>query len=326
MANFENIYNLEKIKSFHDSANRMMKEVVPFTDNLGGGLIAPEALVHVEKRIYKKQFPDLVLLQTGIRVNNEGSYNRFIRSLRTATEGGFAYADEVASDKGVLTLSGETSIMEVAEKGIRTFWTDSQVKELALQGVNCANEHVAGVLKKYQEDIDEIGLIGDKRVEGLLNSSVYTTSAASKTVENLNGLELYQEIAEFINEQWTGVNNIMAYMGNVCLVPIDFMNKAMTELLPADTAGNSVRVKTVWSCLTDNFPTVKFMASEKCTRTRKALLMSTSDEALQLRIPVPLEVGEVVRTGSFEYKTDYKYRIAGCDILQKDSGHILTGL
>ena len=85
-------------------------------------------------------------------------------------------------------------------------------------------------------------------------------------------------------------------------------------------------MKTVWAALQDNFPTVQWMASAKCSAQRKAVAFSNDMQALRLRIPVPLQVGELVKISSFDYQTDYKYRIGGIDVLEKESGHILTRL
>ena len=64
----------------------------------------------------------------------------------------------------------------------------------------------------------------------------------------------------------------------------------------------------------------------KMLAQRKAVAFSNDMQALRLRIPVPLQVGELVKISSFDYQTDYKYRIGGIDVLEKESGHILTGL
>jgi hypothetical protein len=45
-----------------------------------------------------------------------------------------------------------------------------------------------------------------------------------------------------------------------------------------------------------------------------------------MRIPQPLTIGEIVRRGSFNHAVDYKYRIAGLDVLEDSAARILTGL
>jgi hypothetical protein len=60
--------------------------------------------------------------------------------------------------------------------------------------------------------------------------------------------------------------------------------------------------------------------------TDKAVAFSTSEESMQMRIPMPLTIGEIVKQRSFSYNVESMFRIAGLDILEQDSGVILTGL
>jgi hypothetical protein len=53
---------------------------------------------------------------------------------------------------------------------------------------------------------------------------------------------------------------------------------------------------------------------------------ANSDEAMKMRIPLALTIGEIVKLGSFNFHVDSKYRIAGLDVLEDTAGRILTGL
>ena len=328
MNTYKNLYNMGSMQKFQDSFEIGMKQAMPFVDNLGGGIVAPESLVHIDPVIYEKKYPSLALLNAGISIDNSGGYSTTIRSLRVAGEGAFTYSAEKSSDKGVVKLAGEDNLIKVFERGTKAYWSDSELKEAALGGVNLAQRYMSEVLRIYQYDVDEIGMIGTAAQAGLLTNDDYSTTAASDTVDALDAMALYQEMADFVVEQWNAVNNTPEYMAKVVIVPVDLQNKAMSALLPSATGGavKSTTMKTVWAALQDNFPTVQWMASAKCSAQRKAVAFSNDMQALRLRIPVPLQVGELVKISSFDYQTDYKYRIGGIDVLEKESGHILTGL
>ena len=72
----------------------------------------------------------------------------------------------------------------------------------------------------------------------------YSTSAASDTVDALDAMALYQEMADFVVEQWNAVNNTPEYMAKVVIVPVDLMNKAMAALLPS-ASGATVKSTSV---------------------------------------------------------------------------------
>ena len=328
MNTFKNLFNMQSMQRFQDSYAMGIQKECPFVDNLGGGLVSPESLVHIDPLIYEKKYAPLALLNAGISIDNTGGYSTAIRSLRVAGEGAFTYSAEKSSDKGVIKLAGEDNLIKVFERGTKAFWSDSELKEAALGGVNLAQRYLSEVLRIYQYDVDALGMLGTDAQTGLLTNTDYSTSAASKTVDNLKPMELYEEMAAFVVDQWNSVNNTPEYMAKVVIVPVDLMNKAMSALLPSATGVGveSTTMKTVWAALQDNFPTVQWMSSAKCSDQRSAVAFSNDIQALRLRIPVPLQVGELVKISSFDYQTDYKYRIGGIDILEKESGAILTGL
>ena len=53
---------------------------------------------------------------------------------------------------------------------------------------------------------------------------------------------------------------------------------------------------------------------------------SNNPEVMQMRIPVPLTISEIVKVSGFDYRVDSKYSIGGLDILESTGGYILTGL
>ena len=89
MNTYSNLYNMESMQKFQDSFELGVKQAVPFVDNLGGGIVSAESLVHIDPLIYEKKYPSLALLNAGIEIDNTGGYNTTIKSLRVAGEGAF---------------------------------------------------------------------------------------------------------------------------------------------------------------------------------------------------------------------------------------------
>ena len=179
----KNLYNLQSVQAFQDSVDSHFSgRKASFRDNMGGGIVMPEALTHIDPQIFRKQYPALALMMSGIAVDNSGGYSSVIKSLRIAEEGSFKYSTDRSTDKGVITLAGEESLIKVHEREAQASWTDSQVQEAALQGINLPAEYMTSVLKTYQYDIDRIGLVGTSSQTGLMNNTIYTNSTASDTI------------------------------------------------------------------------------------------------------------------------------------------------
>ena len=53
------------------------------------------------------------------------------------------------------------------------------------------------------------------------------------------------------------------------------------------------------------------------------LAFSNSDRVIRFRIPVPLQIGEIVRQGSWKFTTDSRFRIAGLDDIEEDVARYL---
>lgn len=53
---------------------------------------------------------------------------------------------------------------------------------------------------------------------------------------------------------------------------------------------------------------------------------SANERAMVFRIPLPLQIGEIIKPGSWKFRVDSRYRIAGLDVIENSAGEILTGL
>ncbi len=320
-----NLYNLESFESFKDS-----HKAAGFTD-AQGGLIIAENLKAIDPRIFTKRYPDTVMVNSGIQVSNTGGYNALIQSRRKSAVGSFVNANDAADNKGKITINGEQSLLKVIERQAHSKWTDTEIKQCNLEGINLQSEFVSGHQSVYVREVDLIGLTGgDTGNEGLLNYSGFASDTASGAAGTLSGEQLYKEISDLITAQHEGVLNTEGYMANKVLMPPRVMNQARKEIL--NSAGSS---ETVMEALRSNFPDVEFMSSFRCEKdadggnagaTSVVVAFSVGEDSMIMRVPLPLLIGEIIKLNSFDYQVDSKYRIGGLDVLEDASGRILKGL
>lgn len=319
------IYNLASVTRFCDSGSKKgFQDAEP-------GVILARSLTNVDPKIFEKQYPDLTFVNSGVQVDNSGGYARRIQSLRLEALGGFSNAGDASANKGKISLRGEDSYLPVVEREAHSVWSDTEIREAELQGINLPQRYLQNHNAVYLREIDQIGLVGisDGPGEGLLNNSLFTTTAVGGAADTLTAQELYDEIASLIVDQHNAVNNTPAYMSTAVMMPTRVMNRLNVVML--NTAAGDA---TVMRALQNNFPGIKFAASFRADNEANGgsltasatVAYSTSDEVMKMRVPQPLTIGEVVQPSSFDFTVDSKYRVAGLDILEPAGGRILTGL
>lgn len=313
------LYNLDSFKSFQDSI-----KTSGFADSFAGTVLARN-LTAVDPKIFEKKFPELAFVNSGIQADNSGGYAKQIQSLRIEALGSFRTAGDASDNKGKISLAGDDSFIKVFEREAESKWTDSEIKEAELQNINLPQRYVQYHNAIYLREVDEIGLTGGTLGnEGLLNYSGFFSSGASGAIGTLTPTQMYDAIATLVIDQRNAVNNTPEYSANRVIMPVAVMNKLSVTIL--NTAAGS---STVMRALQDNFPDVQFTASFRAAAVDGAsatVAFSTSDEAMKMRVPLALTIGEIIKLGSFNFHVDSKYRIAGLDVLENTSGRILTGL
>lgn len=326
-----NLYNMGAMKRFCDAAAAEQRFGVTdadkqksFNDASAGSILARQ-LTAVNPTIFEKKFPELAFINSGIGVDNTGGYARRIQSLRLQAQGGFTTAGDASGNKGKISLAGEDNSILVIERESQSTWSDSQVKEAELQGINLPSRYVQTHNEIYMREVDEIGLVGkDGITEGLLNYSGFTSGSAAGAIGTLTAQQMYDEIAALITDQHTAVGNTPEYMANRLMTRIGVLNTLRRTIL--NTANGS---SSVLSALQANFPDVEFRATFRAENVGGAsatVAYNTSMDSMAMRVPVALTIGEILKIGSFDFKVDSKYRIAGLDVLEDTSGRILTGL
>lgn len=313
-----NLYDLASFEAFCDSATQR-----GFTDAYAGTVLARN-LTSVDPRIFEKKYPELALINSGIEADNSGGYARRIQSLRLQDLGGFTNSGDQSSDKGKISLSGEDSFLRVVERESHSKWTDSEIREAELQGINLPQRYVQAHNRIYMREVDQIGLVGGIGTEGLLNYSGFDTDSSGGAIGTLTSVEKYEAFADMITTQRNAVNNTPEYSANRVITSTAVLNDLAASIL--DTAAGSM---SVLAALRANFPDVTFMASFRAGDVGGAsatVAYSNNTEVMKMRIPQPLTIGEIIKLGSFDYQVDSKYRIAGLDVLEDTGGFILTGL
>lgn len=315
-----NIYNLDAFKAFKDSAKAM-----GFKDSEAGTILA-RSLTHVDPRIFEKKYPELAFVNSGIQVDNSGGYARRIQSLRVQELGGFTTSSDASGNNGKISLAGEDSFIKVIERVAESNWTDSEIKEAELQNINLPNRYVAAHNGIYLREIDEAGLLGIEDNEGLLSYSGFATTSAPNSIENLDPLPMYEVYANLIRAQHDGVNNTPEYSATVVTTPVRCINRLQSTMMDT-TAGTS----SVLKALQDNFPGVSFVGTFRGDNAAGAGVSSTvahsvNAESMVMRVPEPLQIGEIIKVSSFDFFVKSKYRVAGLDVLENSAGRRVTGL
>lgn len=318
----DQLYDLESYKAFRDSGKR------PGFQDAYAGTVLARNLTAIDPKIFEKKYPELSFVNSGIDADNSGGYARRIQSLRLLDQGGFKTAGDASDNRGRISLAAEDNFLKVVIRQAESDWTDDEVKEAALQNINLPSRYIETHNKIYMREVDYIGYLGipDKGTTGLLNYAGWTSTAATGAIGTLTAQQMYDDIAGLITAQNNAVNNTPEYMVSNVDMPVYVLNTLAVEILNS-AAGSA----SVLSALKANFPGVNFRSTFRADNAGGAgvshtIAYSTNSEAMKMRIPVPLTIGEIIKKGSFDYHVDSKYRIAGLDVLEDTAAYVLTGL
>ncbi|MBL3520298.1 DUF2184 domain-containing protein [Arcobacter lanthieri] len=292
-----------------------------FTD--ANGILLGKQLTHVDPKIFQKLYPDNVFLNSGITIDNTGGYGNQIQKLRISEKGGFANSTDRGTNKGLISLDGEDAMIGVIERQATINYTDTEIQQAKMGNYNIVEKLLGATDKIYRQEIDEILAVGNTLNQGLLNYSGFTADSGSD-IASMSGTDAYDIFAELITDQKNGVNNTNGYMANRVLTSTKVMNIISSKKWKPETSE-----KSVLTMLREDFPEITFLSSWRANSVNGVsvtVAYATSEDAMTVRIPMPLLIGETVKEGSFGYRADAKYRIAGLDVNENKAGRILTGL
>lgn len=317
-------FKLYNVQSFEDKAAFAKKH---FTD--AGGIILARNLEHLSTEIFTQEYPELTFLMQGITVNNEGGYADSIKKLKLAISGEFRESGTNTNTTGKITLTGEDDSIPVFSLEAESDWSEIELKKAELQNVNLPGRFLEAHAEVYNRKIDTIGYLGQVRTDGtqktrgLLNYTGWDTDTAAVTAAAATGVELYQEIADLINRQWSNVFNVPAYKATHVVMPNSVYNITQSKFL--NTAGTEM---SVLRALQMNFPTITFGVTDKAEDvggTSVTVALSQNRRGMQFRLPVPLNVSSIDQRG-FKYYVESYFAIAGLDVIEDGAAATLTGL
>lgn len=317
----KSLYDLDSVDAAAAYAKTNFKDA--------GGIILARNLEHISTEIFTQEYVDLSFLNMGITINNEGGWATSIHKLKLAVAGGFRESGSDTNTTGKITLNGEDDTIPVFTMDAESDWSEIQLKQAELQGINLPARLMEGHVEVYNRKIDDIGLFGQVRTDGsqktrgLLNLTGISTDTAPAAAELLTGPELYAEISDLIIRQWSNVLNTAAYKANVVLLPDDVYNQATSKIL--NSAGSEM---SVMSALRANYPGITFALTPKAQSVggvSVSVAFSTNRRAMQFRLPVPLKISSVSQRG-FKYYVESYFGVAGLDLIETGSIAYLTGL
>lgn len=324
MINKRDPFKLYNVQSFEDKATFAKKH---FTD--AGGIILARNLEHLSTEIFTQEYPELTFLMQGLTVNNEGGYSDSIKKLKLAINGEFRESGTNTNTTGKITLTGEDDSIPVFSLEAESDWSEIELKKAELQNVNLPGRFLEAHAEVYNRKIDTIGYLGQVRTDGtqktrgLLNYTGWDTDTAAVTAAAATGLELYQEIADLINRQWSNVFNVATFKATHVVMPNSVYNIAQSKFL--NTAGTEM---SVLRALQMNFPTITFGVTDKAEDvggTSVTVALSQNRRGMQFRLPVPLNVSSIDQRG-FKYYVESYFAIAGLDVIEDGAAATLTGL
>ena len=324
--------NLYNFKSFSTAA---ANAVVNFKDSSAGTILGRN-LEAIDPTIFEQQYAGLTFLQSGIDVNNAGGWAEFVTKIKRSILGDFADQDDTANGEGKISIGAEKDTIPVYPKEGHSAWSDDEVNQAQLEGRSLVSEFVDAHNELYNRKIDEIGYVGQfykdgtNKSQGLLNFSGFASSAAADNVESLSAENAYKEFADLINSRKTAAKKNAVLTPTNVDMPDRVYNYISTAIL--NTAGGEM---SILKALETNFPEITFNSTTKAESkanggqylaTSATVCYSNNNRVMVFRLPLPLEIGEIIKPTSFKFRVDSRFRIAGLDVIENDAGEILTGL
>lgn len=287
------------------------------------GVLLAQHLTHVDPNIFKKLYPENVFLNSGLTIDNSGGLKNQIKKIRLSAKGSFEDANNRGANKGLISLDAENDTIGVIAKETSINYTDDEITQAKEENINIVERLLSATDEIYRQEIDEILATGSTLNKGLLNYSGFTADSGSD-IALMSGTDAYDVIAQLIIDQRNAVNNTNGYMANIVMMPTRALNIISSKKWKPETSE-----KSVLKMLMEDFTDVKFLSSWRANDvngTSVTTAYSTNPNGIIIRIPQPLIIGKTVPEGSFGYRADAKYRIAGIDVAENKAGRHLIGL
>lgn len=312
-----------KLKQLIDENSLVSHLEVAKTFKDSSGILLAQHLTKVDPKIFAKLYPDNVYLNSGLTIDNSGGLADTIKKIRLSAKGSFNDSSNRGNGKGLISLDGESDSIGVIGREATIEYTDDEIEKAKLGNYNIVERLLGAVDEVYRKEIDEVIATGSSLNKGILNYTGFVADSAS-LITGMTGVQMYDAIATLIIDQWNSVNNTAGYMADKVMLPTKVMNTLASKKWKEDTSE-----KSVLTVLREAFPSVSFLTSWRGNNVGGVSVTaaySSNENGIVVRIPQPLVIGKTVSEGSFGYRADSKYRIAGIDVAENKACRLLTGL
>ncbi len=287
-----------------------------------GGIVLGRNLEHISPTIFEQKVAGVTFLEQGITVNNEGGYADAITKLKVNAQGEFKLAGQNTNSNGKISIGMESDTIPVFSYEGNSDWSEMDIKKAELQNINLIQRFVGAHDIIYKQTIDTIGYLGQAgKTEGLLNFSDFSSDSAAKTFATSTGQEMYDELRELIQSQRSSVLLDAVFSCDRLVMHPDTFQQINGTFI--NTAGGLSTVKEAIE-RTQNV-TIGVTPKAEIGGVKRVVAYSSSEQAMQMRIPVQLSLSNTDQRG-FRYYIESMFAVAGLDLIEGDSGAILTGV
>ncbi len=310
MIQVKNLYNIDSIIKAIDTSKNFIGDA---------GIVLPRELEHISSTIYEQQFANLSLLSmSGITVNNEGGVSETITKIKKSVNGNFADAGNASNTDGKISLSAQSDSISVSMKKASSSWSEIEIQQAQLAGRNLSGDLLAAHNTRYNQEIDARGYIGEGTAKGLLNYAGFTTIAASGLFSGLTAQQKYNDIKALLDAQRASVSLDPTFSA-------DKIALSSTVYLSLGVILNSAAGPMSVRAALEMNEGVTFVITFRASALGVMVAYSSSPLAMVMRIPTPLQISNIWQTG-FESNVESLFRVGGLDVIEDQSGYILTGV
>lgn len=283
------------------------------------GILLPRQLEHIATTIHEQRFAELTLLTSaGISVNNEGGVAESITKLKQSINGDFVIAGNATNTDGKISLSAESDSIPVIMKKAESSWSEVELLQAQLANRNLPGDLIGAHNTRYNQQIDARGYVGEGSYKGLLNWAGFASTAATGLFSTLTPQQKYDDIKDLLDAQRASVSLDPVFGANkIALSPGVYLS--LNVIL--NTAAGPMSVRQALE-INEN---VTFVVTFRATALGVMVAYASDDRALQFRIPMQLRISNVYQKG-FDSYVESMFRIGGLDVIENQSGYILTGV
>ncbi len=284
------------------------------------GILLPRQLEHISSTIYQQRFAELTLLTSaGITVNNEGGVVENITKIKQSINGDFATAGNSTNTDGKISLSAESDTIPVVMKKAESSWSEVELMQAQQANRNLPSDLIGAHNTRYNQQIDMRGYVGDGNFKGLLNWTGFPTTAAGGVFSGLTAQQMYDEVKDLVNVQRALVSNDPVFGANKLSMSGGIFNLLTSTIL--NTANGALSVMEAIKANLNIDPVITFRAKDLGV----IVAYASNDRAMVMRIPMQLRISNIYQKG-FDSYVESMFRVGGLDVIENQSGYILTGV